>query len=115
MKGEIRFNSVTIILRIKKTICSQMVLLLQQFKLQTLTFLSMTLFTLNAFLTGIQIQTILGNLIIQKLEVTPSTTSLLVRPSYILPFQTSATVGVTSVWHQTTSMENCLTDHQMLP
>lgn len=95
-----RFNSVTIILRIKKTICLQMVLLLQQFKLQTLTFLSMTLFTLNASLTGIQIQTILGNLIIQKLEVTPSTTSLLIRPGYLLPFQTSTTVGVTSVWHQ---------------
>lgn len=75
----------------------------------------MTSFTLNAFLTGIQIQTIHGNFIIQKLEVTPSTTSLLIKASYILLLQTSQTVGTTSVWHQITSKDNGLTALLMSP
>lgn len=67
--------------------------------------------TLNAYLTGIQKQTIYGNLITQKLVETPSTTFLSIKclSSYLLLSQTSVTVGTTSVWHQTTSKDNDLT------
>lgn len=69
---------------------------MQQLKLQTFTFPLMTSLTLNAYLTGIQFQTINGNLIKQKYDVMPSTTSLMIGPSYLLPSQTSQTMGTTS-------------------
>lgn len=92
-----------------------MVLLLQELELQTLTFLLMISLTLNAFLTGIQIQTILGNLITQKLLETQSTTFLSIKRIYLLSSQTLQTVGTTIVLHQIMSVENCSTAHPTSP